>query len=420
MISGILVARALGTSGRGIISVLTALGGMTVLVASLGVHLSGIYFLGRFKSERDTIVSNNLLFGALGGLATAAGLTAVAVIFHDEVLHGIELGLFFIFVFSVPLYYFNEFGRGLLLGLGRVGIFNLPDVLGGAILFGGTVTALLVFGDHVAPLVALRIVVEVAITALILVFLRRSLRFRFQPSRKLLGRQLRFGLRNYTGSLFWLGLLQSDILLCNHFLGSGPTGVYSVAVSLGFPITMLAGVVGTLTFQRVSAEESRATRIAQTNRAVRVVLPLVTLAIIVMGLLAHLIVPLLYGHEFEGAANALILLLPGLLAFGLEVVMMNFLAGEGSPPIVIWAPAAGLVVNVVANVFVIPRWGINGASVTSSVAYTVVLLLVLRFYRRSTGSTLRQVLGTRWTDVQALVDIRRGRDPASRTEAPPA
>jgi O-antigen/teichoic acid export membrane protein len=83
-------------------------------------------------------------------------------------------------------------------------------------------------------------------------------------------------------------------------------------------------------------------------------------------------------------------------------VMMNFLAGEGTPPVVIWAPAVGLVVNIAANIFVIPRWGINGASVTSSVAYTIVLLLVLRYYTNSTGSRIADVFRTRRADVRAL------------------
>jgi O-antigen/teichoic acid export membrane protein len=402
MAAGILVARALGAPARGTLAVLTALGSITILLGSLGIHLSGVYFLGRFKEEHDSVISNNLLVGAIGGIGAALGLAGVGLAFQGALLHGIGLDLFAIFLFSVPLLYFNQFGRTLLLGAGRVGGYNVPDLLGGSALLVGTAGAIVVFGHELTPLVALKVVVEVAITVVTVAMLRRSVRFRFSPSRALLRRQLRYGLRNYTGTLFWLCLLQSDIVLCNRFLGTGPTGVYSVAVALGLPITLLAGAVGTLTFQRVSAQESRATRIAQTNRTARVLLPLATLGAIALGLLAHVIVTLVYGREFEDAAPALILLLPGLLAFSVEVVLMNFLAGEGSPPIMVYGPAVGLCVNFVANLFVIPRWGINGASVTSSVAYAIVLLMVLRYYLRSTSSTVAEVLAARRDDVTAL------------------
>jgi O-antigen/teichoic acid export membrane protein len=402
MLAGIVVARALGPAARGELAVLTSLGAMTILLGSLGIHLSGVYFLGRFPDESDTIVSNNLLAGVLGGIIAALGLLGAGLAFERGLLHEVDIKLFATFAACVPFLYFNQFGRTLLLGMGRVGGYNLPDLVGGFSLLAGTVAAIAVFGKHLEPLVILRVVVEVAIALMIVLMLRRAAAFRFKPSRGLLRRQLAYGLRNYTGSLFWLCLLQADIVLCNHFLGNEQTGIYSVAVSLGLPITILAAAIGTLVFQRVSAEERRATRIAQTNRTARVLVVLLFPSVIAVAALAHVLVPLIYGTKFDAGATALILLLPGFVAFSLEVVMMNFLAGEGTPPVVIWAPAVGLFINIAANIFVIPRWGINGASITSSVAYTVVLLLVLRYYTSSTGSTVRDVFRTRGSDLRAL------------------
>jgi O-antigen/teichoic acid export membrane protein len=412
MLAGIVVARALGPSARGELAVLTSLGALTILLGSLGIHLSGVYFLGRFPDESDTIVSNNLLAGVVGGLFAALALLGAGLAFERGLLHQVDIGLFVTFAACVPFLYFNQFGRTLLLGLGRVGGFNLPDLLGGGSLLLGTVAAIAVFGKHLEPLVILRVVVEVAIAVMIVVLLRRASSFHFTPSRALLRRQLAYGLRNYTGSLFWLCLLQADIVLCNHFLGNEQTGIYSVAVSLGLPITILAAAIGTLVFQRVSAEGHRATRVAQTNRTTRILVVLLIPSVGGMAVLAPVLVPLIYGSKFDAGATALILLLPGFVAFSLEVVMMNFLAGEGTPPVVIWAPAVGLVINIVANLFVIPRWGINGASVTSSVAYTVVLLLVLRHYTRSTGSSVGDLFRTRIADVRALLGTPQTPAPA--------
>jgi O-antigen/teichoic acid export membrane protein len=417
MVSGILVARLVGASARGTLAVLTATGGMAVLLASLGVHFSGVYFLGRFKSQRDAIVSNNLLAGVLGGLATGAVLAVVGVLFHRTLLHGIGLGFFVLYVCCVPFNYFNEFGRSLLLGIGRVGTYNIPDVFGGLALFTGTALAIVVFGRALLPLVALRVIVEVTTAVGVVAFILRAARLRFAPSRPLFQKQLKYGVRNYGSSLMWLFLLQSDVVLCNYFLGSHRTGVYSVAVSLGLPITMLAGVVGTLTFQRVASEERRERRIAQTNRAIRVLFPLILLTIAAMAIGARWLIPVIYGREFDPAVDALLLLLPGFLFYSLEIVMMNFLAGEGSPPIVIWGPLVGVVINVVANIFVIPRWGINGASVTSSVAYAVVFLLVLAYYKRSTRSSILDVLGTRLGDIHAFTARHTPRETGPRAEA---
>jgi O-antigen/teichoic acid export membrane protein len=402
MLGGILVARFLGPTGKGQLTVLVALGSMAVLLASLGVHQSSIYFLGRHASDRDAIVANNTLFALGGAVVTTAGLAAVAVVFQRELLHGITLGLFFAYLLAVPFNYVSEFARRTILGTGRVAIYNIPDLAQGVSLVFGTGLIILIFGAHVLPLAVLRVVTEASVAVFLMLYLWRVVGFRMRPSKVVLGQQVRYGLKNYAASLFWLLLFSGDALLCNHFLGNGPTGVYSVAVSLGLPVTMLGAVVGTLVFQRVSADQSSENRIANTNRAVRILAPIAGLAACTIGLASHWLVPALYGSEFGAASTALILLLPGLFILALETVLMNFLAGEGSPPIVYWAPLIGLLLNFGANVFVIPRWGINGAALTSTVGYAVVGLLALRYYVRSTGSRLTEVLLPRRSDLRAL------------------
>src|SRR3954467_1954728 len=119
----------------------------------------------------------------------------------------------------------------------------------------------------------------------------------------------------------WVFLLQSDLVLVNHFLGQSEAGVSAVAVSRGLPVTLLAGAVGALTFQRVSSEDSRPARIESTNRVLRLLAPLVFVCMVVMGALAEPLVRVVYGHDFTDAALALILLLPGLFALTLETVI---------------------------------------------------------------------------------------------------
>ncbi len=415
MLGGILVARFLGASAKGELTVLVALGSMAVLLASLGIHQSSIYFLGRHQSERDAIVSNNVVFALAGGLVTATLLGVAGFVFQRQLLHGIALSLFFAYLVAVPFNYINEFVRRTILGTGRVTIFNVPDLVQGGSLFLGTALVILLFGEHVLPLVLLRVVTEIGTAIFMVAYLWRVVRFRLSPSWQLLVRQLRYGLKNYASSLFWLFLFSSDAVLCNHFLGNARTGVYSVAVSLGMPITMLGAVIGTLTFQRVAAETSAQRRISSTNRVVRLLVPIAGLTVIATGALAPLAIPIVYGSQFSGATVALLLLLPGLLALTLETVVMNFLAGDGSPPIVYWGPFIGLVLNLGANLYVIPHYGINGAAATSSVGYIVVFGLVLAYYLRWTQSRLSDVLFPRKVDIATL--LRTG--PKAHSATPP-
>ena len=399
MVAGILVARVLGAEAKGELSVLMALGAMAVVLASLGVHQSGVYFLGRFEDRRGAVISNNVLFGLVGGLLTAGLLCGLGLVFRNELIHGIPIGLFLIFLISVPLNYFNEFGRRVLLGIGRVGSYNLPDLVTGTSLLVGTAAFLLIFGSDLTPLVILRVVSELAIFVFIFTQVGRLVRFQLTPSRPVLREQMTYGVKNYASSLLWIVLLQGDLVLCNHFLGNHETGIYSVAVSLGLPITLLGAVVGTLIFQRVSSEDTLRGRIEMTNRVFRVLIVVLALVVAGLAVASNWIVPLVYGEEFQPAVTALILLLPGLFALALELVLMNFLAGNGSPPMVYIAPAVGLVVNFGANMYAIPHWGINGASATSTVGYAVVLALVVWYYLRTTKASLRDLILVRRVDI---------------------
>jgi O-antigen/teichoic acid export membrane protein len=399
MIAGIMVARALGPEFKGELSVLGALASIAVVVASLGLHHSAVYFLGRFKDDRQAVISNNALVGLVGGVLTAIALGVAGLVFRDALISGISISVFLLYLLFIPFNYFNEFGRRVMLGAGRVGVYNLPDLVTGAALVVGTAAVLAIFGSHLVPLVILRVASEFAIAVVMLVYVGRAIGFRLKPARRVLGRQAAYGVKNYASTLLWMVLLQGDLVLCNHFLGNAPTGVYSVAVSLGLPITMLGGVIGTIIFQRVSADSSEANRVANTNRVVRVLIPILLVSMAVLGAAADWVIPTVYGESFAAADKALLLLFPGLFALAVELVLMNHLAGEGSPPIVYLGPLAGLIVNFGANMWVIPRYGINGAAVTSSVGYAVVLLLVGQQYLRLTGSRLRDLIAFKRVDL---------------------
>lgn len=403
MLAGILVSRFLGPDARGTLSVLIALGSVTVLLASFGIQQSSIYFLGRFPDHRSEVIANTTLVAIIGGLLATVLLAGAGVVFPDFLLNGISVSLFLAFVASVPFLYFTEFARRLALGFGRISAYNAPDYLAGSAILAGTAVLILVFDASVNALVVLRVAIEMAIAVALGIWLFRLVRVPLVPSWNLLWRQARYGVRNYAGSLLWVILIQSDLILCNYFLGTGPTGVYSVAVATGQPLTLLGSVVGILVFQRSVSQGDLQQRTQNTNRAVRLLVPVLAFTAIGLGSVAIWLIPIIYGSEFAGATVALLLLLPGLVAFSIEVVLMNYIAGEGSPPVVFIAPLVGVVLNVAANLVLIPLMGIEGAALTSSFAYFVVLTIVVVYYIRTTATTVRELLLVRCADVRGLM-----------------
>lgn len=419
MAAGIIVARVLGPSATGTLTVLASLAGLSVLVGSLGIQFSAIYFLGQADAMSDSgsgserkeastlsnaVISNSLFAGLAGGLVTAAGLAVGVVVFRHSLLSHISISTFLLFLPFVPLHYFNTFARRVALGTRHVFFYLLPEAVSAVGLVSGTALALTFLGHRLKPLVILLVLLEAVSFFVLLGFSRRLLADRIGVSLRILRRQILYGLRNYAGSLLWLCLLESDAILCNDFIGARQTGVYSVAVSLGLPITFLASVSAAFLFQRVASDPDRPARIANTNRVARLIAAFLAIAAIGVGGLGPLLIPLIYGNAYAGASTALVLLLPGFWCFGIESILMSFLGGEGSPPIVYRAPLIGLILNFVANLFVIPAFGIDGAAATSSVAYFVVLSMVMSYYLKSTGARMQDVMVPIAPDLRAFKD----------------
>jgi len=97
----------------------------------------------------------------------------------------------------------------------------------------------------------------------------------------------------------------------------------------------------------------------------------------------------LFGPAFEPTVPALVALLPGIVCWGMTSVLSSFVASIRIPTAVVWIYGSLLIGNIVLNILWIPRFGIVGASLASSVCYlgsTVALWLVARRLLRTEGN----------------------------------
>lgn len=113
---------------------------------------------------------------------------------------------------------------------------------------------------------------------------------------------------------------------------------------------------------------------------------LVILACVCMGLfvVADLLVRVLFEPEFEPMAPALRILLPGAAVYGLAAAFSGYYTYQRGKP---WAAAIvaglGLVVDILLALLLVPRFGVNGAAIASTVAYSVAMVVGVAAFLRS-------------------------------------
>ena len=101
--------------------------------------------------------------------------------------------------------------------------------------------------------------------------------------------------------------------------------------------------------------------------------------------LAEPAVHLFFGDAFTGAAGLYYWLLPGIYSLGMLTLLSNHLAGRGYPieAVVFWTFA--LVLNIGLNLALLPGRGAWVAALTSSICYSLLLLMHMWLFAREAG-----------------------------------
>jgi O-antigen/teichoic acid export membrane protein len=114
-------------------------------------------------------------------------------------------------------------------------------------------------------------------------------------------------------------------------------------------------------------------------------------AAVLLGLVSRQLVPYLFGQKFLAAVPTLLALLPGVAAFSVVHVLAGYLIGRGKAMWNTYVALLSLVLTVALDLILIPRLGISGAGVASSVAYVASAGLTLWFFSRLSNVKLRTV-----------------------------
>jgi len=240
----------------------------------------------------------------------------------------------------------------------------------------------------------------------------RDRSFSVRPSLPLLAEELRFGSRAIVGTLAERPQFRADSFLINvlpavreGLTGIRATGIYSVTSGLAETLWYVPNALGVVMFSRAVDPRSDATQVAAVLTRTTIAVAVVTA--IPAFIFGPRLVRLVYGAQFADAGVALRLILPGVVAYSVVAILSRYIVGQGRPGIGTLVLLAGLATNLVANLILIPRYGILGAAAASSISYAATAALTLAVFRRLTGRGWAETLIVRPADLRALV--RAGR-----------
>jgi O-antigen/teichoic acid export membrane protein len=221
----------------------------------------------------------------------------------------------------------------------------------------------------------------------------------------LLVEQLSFGGRAVLGTVAERLHFRANTFVLAAFVSVAATGVFSVALALSETLWYLPAAFGTVLFSRAIAGGSEGAGIA--SAMTRTMLALMVIVAIPLWLLAPIAVEIVYGAPFAAAGMALQIMLPGVLAYSVVMVLSNPIIAWGAPGRMTAVLVTGLVVNIGANLALVPELGMNGAALASTISYTTTGVLTVILYCALSGQSVRQTLLVRRSDAtRAWLEMR--------------
>jgi O-antigen/teichoic acid export membrane protein len=242
-------------------------------------------------------------------------------------------------------------------------------------------------------------VVAVLTAGWLLVTVVRLTSVSLRPNLGVAAATVRFGLKSHAQTLLTALHLRLDHFLIAFFLGPSEVAFYAIATHIAELIGAIHRPVSVVLYPRFASTEE--TRVHDTTLVVcRHVLVLEALAAAGLLLGAKVVIGTLYGPDYLPAVMPLFLVVPGVLMLSLfNLLARNFMSRD-QQQITIVAGAVGLVVNVLLNITLIPRLGISGAALASTISYSLATALLLVAFRRHSGLPLTELVRIRWSDVE--------------------
>jgi O-antigen/teichoic acid export membrane protein len=390
LVTGVVIARALGPDGRGVTVALVTVTQLAGFLFAAGVAQSLSYFIARRPEDGPTLVTTWVLM-LIPLTAIAIGLSELLLptIFATAGDEAVSIGRWF--MFTIVLVVGLELTYGLLLGTHDYFAYNVlrfaqPVLVAIAFL-------LLWWRDELTVEVAM--IVATAGTGVVLAgaLVRAIGRIGVgRPDWTLGLTTLWYGVRGQGSTVAANVTARLDVAMLPAFVTAANVGLYSVATNVSLIVYQLANTFAGLVLPAAARDPERGQlKVIGSLWASLAVAGLLALG---LALVARPLLGLVYGDDFRDAAEPLLLILPGAVLFAGSSIIGAGIYAAGRPFTATVTQVLGMVVTVVGLFAFLRTGGITAAALVSSASYGTVFVAALIAYQRVTGVAWREFVPT--------------------------
>ncbi|MDD2889357.1 MAG: oligosaccharide flippase family protein [bacterium] len=387
LLVGIIFARVLGPEGKGALKLLILVPSMIVGFGTMGIEIANIYFIGQKKYDIQLLMGNTIVVTIVMSVIIMILYPIFIPHFFSVLKVDVPYYLKLLTYFIVPLGLLGTFLSSFLLGLQRIVIRSIIDIIRSVSLLLFIIICIFVFHAGLHSILIINIFISLLPVGLMFLVLKDVVKIFPSYDKEAFKSVFCFGIKGYVGNVTHYFNIRLDLFLVAFFLGPKEVGIYSVAVGLGELIWYIPSAISTVMFPAIANSTMGASKVLAINTVQKLFIPfiIIGLGIAVFG---KFFIHFLYGEQFITAYPALVLLLPGILIMGICGPFWDYITGIGKIEYNLLTAPLSLGVTVALDIILIPKFGIVGAAIASSCAYIVATLVIIYLYLKFSHSSI--------------------------------
>ncbi|WP_198508993.1 oligosaccharide flippase family protein [Bacillus sp. FJAT-44742] len=401
-IISVILARLLGPEGKGIVTAVFVVPNLIITLADLGIRQATAYHIGKKLYKTEEIISSVMIVWLIASLLSLA----VAVTYYTTgSVQSYGWLIITIALITIPLKILSKYFQGILQGQIKIGTFNISELLSFFVNLLGVLLLVWLFNLDIigAALVQLLmgIVMLVYLTIVITKKFKITFKYNKEVSKSLFNHGIKFAL-----ALFILTLnYRVDIIFLEQMTSPESVGIYSIGTNLSELIWKLPAAMGMVLFAKsASSKVGDEKTYLRAVKLLRMSMPLLLCICLLLWIMAPFLVSVIYGEEFISSVEVIRILLPGIFVIVISKILHPDLAGRGFPLYAFWVFVGPLILNIILNLILIPKYGMSGAAWASTISYSLGGLLFGIVYSRKEQIPLRTVLFLQLSDIKEVIN----------------
>lgn len=387
-LTSFIISRTLGAELQGVYNLAILIPNMMYNFLNFGQDTSTMYFLSNKTIKKREAINNMLpivLFYTI--ISTLLGGVFVFLLKDSMFKEVPYLTLIFALLIS-PLTFLNNNLSAVLKSEGKFTVFNKIQIINKIIYF--LICTLLLFFVNVNLVIAGNIIILVV--SIITIWRKLEVgRVKFKFNKEYQQKSISYGFKSYLANMITFLNYRMDTFLIKALSKSTmAVGQYGLSVSLAEQIWVFASAISSVMFPYVTSIESDEEKSKVTSTTFKIVMVVTFFAIVVLFFASNLI-GIIYGSDYYGSILPLKVLLVGIFCLSLGKILANDIAARGKPELNAISNLVGFIVNVGFNILLIPKFGITGAAMATSISYTLTSIIFLVSFLKLTKLSLKDL-----------------------------